>query len=314
MLISFISTDAVKSEVEIEILPRIYYPHTHDDIINLYMDNSEDTVAAMEVTIHYDRDCFTVTNVEKAIRSDPIESLQYMLIPEGIRIIMVGKNNAIEPGKGRIILFTVDIADYPQKNNWEITECIARDPYAQQISCIANETYIEVTYCDSWQYISSSEFDIDDVLIGMAGTSEQALILDNSYIMDWNVNMEVEGCVIVDQLTLVVKGYTSRKVDFYCCPQKEGLCEGIITISNFCGPYYAFVQCNGVVPSGTKGDVNNDSKINILDVIKAINLKINNLDFRPEAWAADCNGDGKIDIIDILGIVNVILNIGTCPP
>jgi len=60
---------------------------------------------------------------------------------------------------------------------------------------------------------------------------------------------------------------------------------------------------------GIAGDVNNDSLINILDVIQTVNIILgtnaNPTDY--ELWAADMNQDGNIDILDVVLIVNTIL-------
>ena len=66
----------------------------------------------------------------------------------------------------------------------------------------------------------------------------------------------------------------------------------------------------------TKGDVNTDGEIDILDVIKTITI-ILGVDPAPtddELWASDCNGDEYVDILDVVGIVNVILGLGSCSP
>ena len=61
---------------------------------------------------------------------------------------------------------------------------------------------------------------------------------------------------------------------------------------------------------GIAGDVNNDSLINILDVIQTVNIILgtnsNPNDY--ELWAADMNQDSNIDILDVVLIVNTILN------
>ena len=60
---------------------------------------------------------------------------------------------------------------------------------------------------------------------------------------------------------------------------------------------------------GILGDVNNDTLINILDVIQTVNIILgtntNPTDY--ELWAANMNQDGNIDILDIVLIVNTIL-------
>ena len=65
----------------------------------------------------------------------------------------------------------------------------------------------------------------------------------------------------------------------------------------------------------TKGDVNQDGEINIMDVLAAVNILLGNVDPTTcQSWAADCNGEGTVNIIDVIGIVNVVLGTGTCAP
>lgn len=65
-----------------------------------------------------------------------------------------------------------------------------------------------------------------------------------------------------------------------------------------------------------KGDVNEDNKIDILDVVLGIRcvLGLDNDVTQQGLWAADYNGDGEINIKDIIQIVNEILGQSTCPP
>ena len=52
------------------------------------------------------------------------------------------------------------------------------------------------------------------------------------------------------------------------------------------------------------GDVNQDSTINIQDVILTVNIILNTFDYNP---SADMNEDGNIDVLDVISIVNIIL-------
>ena len=64
-----------------------------------------------------------------------------------------------------------------------------------------------------------------------------------------------------------------------------------------------------------KGDVNQDSRINIMDVLMTVNIVLGVVEPTPsQNWAADCNEDAIMNIMDVIGIVNVVLGIGTCPP
>ena len=66
-------------------------------------------------------------------------------------------------------------------------------------------------------------------------------------------------------------------------------------------------------PPGMKGDVNGDGVVNIVDVVRVVNIILGDEATAYERWAADCNEDGHIDILDLVGIINVILDVGTCP-
>ena len=68
--------------------------------------------------------------------------------------------------------------------------------------------------------------------------------------------------------------------------------------------------------NSVRGDVNLDGEIDILDIIRAVNiiLEIGDTPMECERWAADCNSDGQIDITDIVGITIAILGTGTYTP
>ena len=53
------------------------------------------------------------------------------------------------------------------------------------------------------------------------------------------------------------------------------------------------------------GDINNDSLINIQDVVVCINIV---LGFIPEVPIADMNADGSVNVQDIITLINIILN------
>ncbi len=64
------------------------------------------------------------------------------------------------------------------------------------------------------------------------------------------------------------------------------------------------------IVQGTKGDVNFDGAVNVLGVVRVVNI-ILTLPPTPteyELWAGDCNEDGRIDILDAICIVNMILS------
>ncbi len=63
-----------------------------------------------------------------------------------------------------------------------------------------------------------------------------------------------------------------------------------------------------------KGDVDANGQINILDIIRMVNIILYGIDEAPEPpsheyqlWAGDCNCDGSVNILDIIKVVNCIL-------
>ena len=73
------------------------------------------------------------------------------------------------------------------------------------------------------------------------------------------------------------------------------------------GYYLAGSFSNGC--SGTPGDINYDSIINILDIVALVNIVIDPSSITDEqSCAADLNEDGVVNILDIVGLVNVVIN------
>ena len=63
-------------------------------------------------------------------------------------------------------------------------------------------------------------------------------------------------------------------------------------------------QGDWITESCTSGDVNNDTILNVLDVVILVNIILDGYDFNP---MADLNNDGSIDVLDIVNLVNIIL-------
>jgi len=64
----------------------------------------------------------------------------------------------------------------------------------------------------------------------------------------------------------------------------------------------------------SKGDVKCDGVVNILDVVRVVNIILGDPATAYERWSADCNEDGDVNTLDVVGIVNVILGLGSCQP
>ncbi len=58
-----------------------------------------------------------------------------------------------------------------------------------------------------------------------------------------------------------------------------------------------------------KGDVNNDGVVNVLDVVKTVNIVLGKIQPNPdEFYAADANSDGDVNVMDVVNIVNAAIN------
>ena len=84
--------------------------------------------------------------------------------------------------------------------------------------------------------------------------------------------------------------------------------------------YFAFTSFFSYTVSplyaGSKGDINDDGSIDILDVTRSVNiiLGISPSPSEYELWAADFNSDLSIDVLDVTNEVNVILGRINQPP
>lgn len=77
-----------------------------------------------------------------------------------------------------------------------------------------------------------------------------------------------------------------------------------VTASKIC--YNNAERTVTVTVNCVKGDVNRDSKVNVLDVVRAIDISLERSP-EPTSWelcAADVNEDGGITVEDVLGIIN----------
>ena len=67
------------------------------------------------------------------------------------------------------------------------------------------------------------------------------------------------------------------------------------------------LDLEGSEPSGLKGDVNGDGRVNVSDVSALINM-ILGLEPMNES-RADVNGDGRVNVSDVTALINIILGI-----
>ena len=93
---------------------------------------------------------------------------------------------------------------------------------------------------------------------------------------------------------LVILDYDGNYIDYIDIPNLGNAQKNYIR--NILEEYYQHSNL---------GDINDDSLINIQDVVLCINIV---LGFTPEIASADMNGDGFINVQDIITLINIILN------
>ena len=82
--------------------------------------------------------------------------------------------------------------------------------------------------------------------------------------------------------------------------------------NNYWNMYRGNFHRNGFYESEsqcTAGDINGDSIINILDIVRLVNIVVDPLN-EPDydECAADLNSDGIVNILDIVTLVNIVIN------
>ena len=56
------------------------------------------------------------------------------------------------------------------------------------------------------------------------------------------------------------------------------------------------------------GDLNQDTMVNVQDIILSINIILGEEPSNYQMWSGDLNQDGVIDILDIVLLINMILS------
>jgi hypothetical protein len=321
LILIFLGISTAAGDIVLKIEDQWFYPGSNGNSVLLILENPKDELGHVQTDILFDIDCFSVTDVIKTERSRSMDIFNYSHIPNGIRIAMTGISHVIGPGHGPIadiILKTIHHCD--GQYLWDITCSIAADPLGGEIEVTEIDGYIDVFYCDPFLSLSDFEFDFGDVWIGQAGIG--TLYVSNVGCGGVLVVIETEGCAMADPSSFEIEQSDTQAVSVYCRPEVEGACTGALLIQTF-GYYEVSVTCNGVTPTGTKGDVNDDGTINVRDAILCINHILGLWPFEDpnRLWAADCNGplgdcdgDGMIDVLDALKIVNIILELDECLP
>jgi hypothetical protein len=180
-------------DVVLRIEPATLFLETSGNTLNFSMDSPDDEVAALQVDILFDTDCFTVTAVEKTDRTSTMDIFNYSDIDGGIRIAMTGIGHSIAPGTGPIAAIGVDVGvcdegDYP----WDVTGCVVADPLGGEIACAEEDNAVTVMEAACVPELSAASFDLGDVRVGTTGTA--VLTVTNVGSAAGDVEVEATGC------------------------------------------------------------------------------------------------------------------------
>ena len=79
----------------------------------------------------------------------------------------------------------------------------------------------------------------------------------------------------------------------------DSICESLLQYPSLASQYLTNIECTASVV----GDVNNDTVVNVQDVVLVVNLVLSS----GYSASADINSDGIVNVLDIVQVVNIIL-------
>jgi len=160
-----------------------------------------------------------------------------------------------------------------------------------------------------WQNFNQEEV----MLVGISNTNNQSIISDFveengltfPILYDSGSSGGVQGGDTYDLYYMPNDGSPYPR-DFVI--DQEGL---IVYANNEIDTEWMLYEINNLIDStnGILGDINQDSIINVLDIISLINFVLgSDAPTSDEMILSDLNQDGIINVLDIVSLVNLILN------
>lgn len=144
----------------------------------------------------------------------------------------------------------------------------------------------------------------DIPIVSMHGDQDDVVPYDDSLITLFGLNVAVDGSLIIHETMLELGNYSSLHTYF-----NEG--HGPYTDMNFEAEFSSSFLYD-IVCAGSDyiiGDINNDTLVNVLDVVFLVNfiLGVSNPDFN-QFEAGDINEDQNLNVQDAILLINLILN------
>ena len=144
----------------------------------------------------------------------------------------------------------------------------------------------------------------DDIpIVSIHGDEDTIVPYSDGLITLFGLNMQVYGSFVINE-TMLALGNQSALYTFYGYdhnPFNESNAAMNLTVE-FTSDFMLNVVCP--IEDGIMGDLNNDSVLNIQDIILMVNII---LGYNNPVDEADISGDGIINVVDVIQLLNSIL-------
>lgn len=140
----YIGENIQSSEVTVYVESDTLYRSIDNQKLLLILENIDREVNNLPVDILYDTDCFSVSAVNKVVRTDSMDIFNYSTIDGGIRVAMTGIGTSIPTGSGPIAEIIVDVEKCDEGNYiWEATNCFDWGPLSD-LDCIGLDAFVYI--------------------------------------------------------------------------------------------------------------------------------------------------------------------------
>ena len=144
----------------------------------------------------------------------------------------------------------------------------------------------------------------DIPIVSMHGDQDDVVPYDDSLITLFGLNVAVDGSYIINERMLELGNYSSLHTYFN---EGHGPYSNMNFEAEFSSDFLYEIVCGGI--DYIIGDINNDTQVNVLDVVALVNfiLGVSIPDFN-QFEAGDINEDQNLNVQDAILLINVILN------
>ena len=243
--IAILLTGSAQSDVTFRIDPDTLCRGFTNTVITFSMDNPYDVVGGMMADILFDTDCFTVTDIEKTIRSAVASYFAYKDIDGGITIFMTPTlASQFDPGSGPMAYIFVDTNNDCLNNEylWEVDNALVEHIMGVLLPVIEVDGLLTVNDCDPCTIdVSETEVTMDTVFIGRSVTAP--ITVTNTGPTPRDIFAYSEGCASVDLDKFFLDTGHTKEIHISSKISEPGICYGTVTLSG-CEDVAIHVTCH----------------------------------------------------------------------